>query len=174
MGNIFGKIFRIATFGESHGPAIGCVIDGCRRGSRFPSPIFRRSSTAAAPGRGRYPRSARSPDECKILSGVYEGKTLGTPICIVVENLDQRSGDYSEIAKVWRPSHADYTYDVKYGFRDPRGGGRSSARETIARVAAGAVARKIPRAPAFRCARGSRASTRFPCPPFPKPRRVRR
>lgn len=126
MGNIFGKIFRIATFGESHGPAIGCVIDGCRRGSRFPSPIFRRSSTAAAPGRARYPRSARSPDECKILSGVYEGKTLGTPICIVVENLDQRSGDYSEIAKVWRPSHADYTYDVKYGFRDPRGGGRSS------------------------------------------------
>ena len=143
MGNIFGKIFRIATFGESHGPAIGCVIDGCPAGIALSEPDIQAELDRRRPGQSSISTLRKEPDECKILSGVYEGKTLGTPICIVVENLDQRSGDYSEIAKVWRPSHADYTYDLKYGFRDPRGGGRSSARETIARVAAGAVARKI-------------------------------
>ena len=122
MGNIFGKIFRIATFGESHGPAIGCVIDGCPAGIALSEPDIQAELDRRRPGQSSISTLRKEPDECKILSGVYEGKTLGTPICIVVENLDQRSGDYSEIAKVWRPSHADYTYDVKYGFRDPRWG----------------------------------------------------
>ncbi len=143
MGNIFGKIFRVATFGESHGPAVGCVIDGCPAGIALSEADVQAELDRRRPGQSAISTLRKEPDRCKILSGVYEGKTLGTPICIVVENLDQRPGDYSEIAKVWRPSHADYTYDMKYGFRDPRGGGRSSARETIARVAAGAVARGV-------------------------------
>lgn len=143
MGNIFGKIFRVATFGESHGAAVGCVIDGCP--SRIPLSVedIQRELDRRRPGQSAVSTPRAESDACKILSGVYEGLTLGTPICVVVENCDQRSGDYSEIAKLWRPSHADFTYDAKYGLRDPRGGGRSSARETIGRVAAGAVARKI-------------------------------
>ena len=143
MGNIFGKIFRVATFGESHGAAVGCVIDGCPSRIPLSRKDIQRELDRRRPGQSAVSTPRAESDACKILSGVYEGLTLGTPICVVVENCDQRSGDYSEIAKLWRPSHADFTYDAKYGLRDPRGGGRSSARETIGRVAAGAVARKI-------------------------------
>ncbi len=143
MGNIFGKIFRVATFGESHGAAVGCVIDGCPSRIPLSGEDIQRELDRRRPGQSAVSTLRAESDACKILSGVYEGLTLGTPICVVVENCDQRSGDYSEIAKLWRPSHADFTYDAKYGLRDPRGGGRSSARETIGRVAAGAVARKI-------------------------------
>jgi len=143
MGNIFGKIFRVATFGESHGAAVGCVIDGCPSRIPLSREDIQRELDRRRPGQSAVSTPRAESDACKILSGVYEGLTLGTPICVVVENCDQRSGDYSEIAKLWRPSHADFTYDAKYGLRDPRGGGRSSARETIGRVAAGAVARKI-------------------------------
>lgn len=143
MGNIFGKIFRVATFGESHGAAVGCVIDGCPSRIPLSGEDIQRELDRRRPGQSAVSTPRAESDACKILSGVYEGLTLGTPICVVVENCDQRSGDYSEIAKLWRPSHADFTYDAKYGLRDPRGGGRSSARETIGRVAAGAVARKI-------------------------------
>lgn len=143
MGNIFGKIFRVATFGESHGAAVGCVIDGCPSRIPLSREDIQRELDRRRPGQSAVSTLRAESDACKILSGVYEGLTLGTPICVVVENCDQRSGDYSEIAKLWRPSHADFTYDAKYGLRDPRGGGRSSARETIGRVAAGAVARKI-------------------------------
>ena len=106
MGNIFGKIFRVATFGESHGPAIGCVIDGCPAGIALSEADVQAELDRRRPGQSAISTLRKEPDECKILSGLYEGKTLGTPICIMVENLDQRSGDYSEIAKVWRPSHA--------------------------------------------------------------------
>lgn len=143
MGNIFGKIFRVATFGESHGAAVGCVIEGCPSGIELSEADIQAQLDRRRPGQSTISTLRKESDTCRILSGVYEGKTLGSPICVMVENLDQRSGDYSEIAKLWRPSHADFTYDMKYGFRDPRGGGRSSARETIGRVAAGAVARKI-------------------------------
>lgn len=143
MGNIFGKIFRVATFGESHGAAVGCVIDGCPSRIPLSGEDIQRELDRRRPGQSAVSTFRAESDACKILSGVYEGLTLGTPICVIVENCDQRSGDYSEIAKLWRPSHADFTYDAKYGLRDPRGGGRSSARETIGRVAAGAVARKI-------------------------------
>ena len=143
MGNIFGKIFRVATFGESHGAAVGCVIDGCPSRIPLSREDIQRELDRRRPGQSAVSTPRAESDACKILSGVYEGLTLGTPICVVVENCDQRSGDYSEIAKLWRPSHADFTYDAKYGLRDPRGGGRSSARETIGRVAAGAVARKV-------------------------------
>lgn len=143
MGNIFGKIFRVATFGESHGAAVGCVIDGCPSRIPLSREDIQRELDRRRPGQSAVSTLRAESDACKILSGVYEGLTLGTPICVIVENCDQRSGDYSEIAKLWRPSHADFTYDAKYGLRDPRGGGRSSARETIGRVAAGAVARKI-------------------------------
>lgn len=143
MGNIFGKIFRVATFGESHGAAVGCVIDGCPSRIPLSGEDIQRELDRRRPGQSAVSTLRAESDACKILSGVYEGLTLGTPICVIVENCDQRSGDYSEIAKLWRPSHADFTYDAKYGLRDPRGGGRSSARETIGRVAAGAVARKI-------------------------------
>ena len=143
MGNIFGKIFRVATFGESHGAAVGCVIDGCPSRIPLSGEDIQRELDRRRPGQSAVSTLRAESDACKIFSGVYEGLTLGTPICVIVENCDQRSGDYSEIAKLWRPSHADFTYDAKYGLRDPRGGGRSSARETIGRVAAGAVARKI-------------------------------
>lgn len=143
MGNIFGKIFRVATFGESHGAAVGCIIDGCPSRIPLSGEDIQRELDRRRPGQSAVSTPRAESDACKILSGVYEGLTLGTPICVIVENCDQRSGDYSEIAKLWRPSHADFTYDAKYGLRDPRGGGRSSARETIGRVAAGAVARKI-------------------------------
>ncbi len=143
MGNIFGKIFRVASFGESHGPAVGCVVDGCPSGVELSESDIQKELDRRRPGQSAISTQRREADLCKILSGVYEGKTLGTPICVLVENLDQHSFDYSEIAKLWRPSHADFTYDAKYGRRDPRGGGRSSARETVGRVAAGAIAKKI-------------------------------
>jgi len=143
MGSIFGKIFRVATFGESHGAAVGCVIDGCPSMLDLSEGDIQRELDRRRPGQSALTTQRAEDDKCEILSGVFEGKTLGTPICVVVANKDQRSQDYAEIAKLWRPSHADFTYDMKYGVRDPRGGGRSSARETIGRVAAGAVARKV-------------------------------
>jgi len=130
------------SFGESHGPAIGCIIDGCPGGIPLSESDIQTELTRRRPGQSAVTTSRREDDKCKILSGVYQGKTLGTPICVIVENTDQHPQDYDAMASLWRPSHADYTYDIKYGHRDPRGGGRSSARETIARVAAGAVAKK--------------------------------
>ncbi len=143
MGNTFGRIFRIATFGESHGKSVGCVIDGCPSGIPLSESDIQPALDRRRPGQSAISTNRKESDTCSIESGVYEGKTTGTPICILVKNTDARPADYSEIAKLWRPSHADFTYDAKYGFRDPRGGGRSSARETIARVAAGEVARKV-------------------------------
>jgi len=143
MGNTFGKIFKVTTFGESHGAAVGCIIDGCPSMLALDETKIQAELNRRRPGQSDISTHRDETDKCKILSGVFEGKTLGTPICIMVENQDQHSSDYAEIAKLWRPSHADYTYDVKYGFRDPRGGGRSSARETIGRVAAGAVAKEF-------------------------------
>ena len=133
----------MATFGESHGAAVGCIIDGCPPRVELSESDIQAELDRRRPGQSDISTPRNEADACKILSGVYTGKTLGTPICILVENKDQHSADYDEIAKLWRPSHADFTYDAKYGIRDPRGGGRSSARETIGRVAAGAVAKKI-------------------------------
>ncbi len=143
MGSIFGRVFRVSTFGESHGAAVGCIIDGCPSMLELSSDDIQFQLDRRRPGQNSLTTPRDEADACEILSGVYEGKTLGTPICVVVRNKNQHSQDYSEIAKLWRPSHADFTYDAKYGLRDPRGGGRSSARETIGRVAAGAVARKF-------------------------------
>ena len=143
MGSVFGKIFRVSTFGESHGSGVGCVIDGCPSMLELSADDIQRELDRRRPGGNPLGTQRNEADACEIISGVYEGKTLGTPICILVRNKDQHSQDYSEIAKLWRPSHADFTYDMKYGLRDPRGGGRSSARETIGRVAAGAVAKKF-------------------------------
>jgi chorismate synthase len=140
MGNTFGEIFRITTFGESHGPAIGVVIDGCPAGLTLDLDFIRGQLSRRRPGQSRITTQRREDDDVRILSGVFEGTTTGTPIAMLIENQDQRSKDYSHIAESFRPSHADYTYQVKYGIRDYRGGGRSSARETAARVAAGAVA----------------------------------
>lgn len=133
----------MATFGESHGAAVGCIIDGCPPRVELSESDIQAELDRRRPGQSDISTPRNEADACKILSGVYTGKTLGTPVCILVENKDQHSADYDEIAKLWRPSHADFTYDAKYGIRDPRGGGRSSARETIGRVAAGAVAKKI-------------------------------
>ncbi len=143
MGSVFGKIFRVSTFGESHGAGVGCVIDGCPSLLDLSADDIQRELDRRRPGGNPLGTQRNEADACEIISGVYGGKTLGTPICILVRNKDQHSQDYSEIAKLWRPSHADFTYDMKYGLRDPRGGGRSSARETIGRVAAGAVAKKF-------------------------------
>lgn len=142
-GNTFGTLFTVTTFGESHGPAIGCVIDGCPPGLALSEADIQPELDRRKPGTSRHVTQRKEPDTVEILSGVYEGKTTGTPIALMIENTDQRSKDYSEIRDSYRPGHADYTYDVKYGIRDYRGGGRSSARETAARVAAGAVARKV-------------------------------
>jgi len=141
--NSYGHLFRISTFGESHGPAIGVIIDGCPAGVDFDESIIRLELDRRKPGQSRITTQRHEDESFKVLSGVFEGKTTGTPIAIVIENQDQRSKDYSHIKDSFRPSHADYTYDVKYGVRDYRGGGRSSARETAARVAAGAVARML-------------------------------
>lgn len=140
--NTFGKLFRVTTFGESHGPAVGCVIDGCPPGLEIDAAEIREQLERRATGRSRHTSQRRERDEVQILSGVFEGRTTGTPIALLVENTDARSRDYEEIARQFRPGHADYTYWKKYGIRDYRGGGRSSARETTMRVAAGAVARK--------------------------------
>jgi len=140
--NAFGKLFTVTTFGESHGPAIGCVIDGCPPGLALDAQEFRPDLERRATGRSRYTSQRREADEVEILSGVYEGRTTGTPIALLIRNTDQRSKDYGNIVETFRPGHADYTYWQKYGIRDPRGGGRSSARETTMRVAAGVVAKK--------------------------------
>ncbi|WP_164118318.1 chorismate synthase [Sphingorhabdus sp. Alg239-R122] len=141
--NSFGRIFRFTTWGESHGPALGVVVDGCPPALEISTDHIQPYLDARRPGQSKYTTQRREADEVKILSGVFEGKTTGTPISLMIENTDQRSKDYSEVAKAYRPGHADYSYDAKYGFRDYRGGGRSSARETAARVAAGAVARLV-------------------------------
>ena len=141
-GNTFGKLFTVTSFGESHGLALGCIIDGCPPGLELTEADLQGDLDRRKPGTSRHTTQRREADEVKILSGVFEGKTTGTPIGLVIENTDQRSKDYSKIASQFRPAHADYTYMHKYGVRDYRGGGRSSARETAMRVAAGAVARK--------------------------------
>ncbi len=143
MNNSYGQLFRISTFGESHGPAIGVVIDGCPAGLAIDESFIQSELDRRKPGQSKITTQRKEDDTFKILSGVFEGKSTGTPIAIVIENQDQRSKDYSHIAETFRPSHADFTYDVKYGVRDYRGGGRSSARETAARVAAGAIAKLI-------------------------------
>lgn len=142
-GNSFGKLFTVTSFGESHGPALGCIIDGCPPGLELSEADMQQDLDRRKPGTSRHTTQRREADEVKILSGVFEGKTTGTPIGLVIENTDQRSKDYSKISEQFRPAHADYTYMHKYGVRDYRGGGRSSARETAMRVAAGAVARKF-------------------------------
>ena len=139
--NTFGHVFRVTTWGESHGPALGCVVDGCPPGIKIDEAMLQHWLDKRKPGQNKYTTQRREPDQVRILSGVYEGKTTGTSISLMIENTDQRSKDYSEIAEKFRPGHADITYWQKYGIRDPRGGGRSSARETAARVAAGGVAR---------------------------------
>jgi chorismate synthase len=141
--NSFGRVFRFTTWGESHGPAIGAVVDGCPPGLALSEDWIQPFLDKRRPGQSRFTTQRREPDQVKILSGVFEGKTTGTPICAMIENIDQRSKDYGDVAQAYRPGHADYAYDAKYGFRDYRGGGRSSARETAARVAAGAIARLV-------------------------------
>ncbi|MCD1632806.1 chorismate synthase [Martelella mediterranea] len=147
--NTFGHMFRVTTWGESHGPALGCVVDGCPPGIAFTLSDIQTYLDRRKPGQSRFVTQRREADEVKVLSGVLPQEdgvtfiTTGTPISLMIENTDQRSKDYGEIARQYRPGHADYTYDVKYGLRDYRGGGRSSARETAARVAAGAIARKV-------------------------------
>lgn len=139
--NTFGRVLRFTTWGESHGPALGAVVDGCPPGLALSEGDIQPYLDARRPGQSKFTTQRQEPDAVRILSGVFEGRTTGTPISLMIENVDQRSKDYSEVAKAYRPGHADYAYDAKYGFRDYRGGGRSSARETAARVAAGAVAR---------------------------------
>ncbi|WP_308366663.1 MULTISPECIES: chorismate synthase [unclassified Microbulbifer] len=141
-GNTFGKLFCVTTFGESHGPALGCIVDGCPPGLEISEADIQLELDRRKPGTSRYTTQRREADQVKILSGVFEGKTTGTPIGLLIENTDQRSKDYANIAEQVRPAHADYTYWQKYGLRDYRGGGRSSARETAMRVAAGAIAKQ--------------------------------
>ncbi|WP_298091097.1 chorismate synthase [uncultured Sphingomonas sp.] len=141
--NTFGRLFRFTTWGESHGPALGAVVDGCPPGIPLAEADIQPWLDKRRPGTSRFTTQRREPDQVRILSGVFDGRTTGTPISLMIENVDQRSKDYSEVARAYRPGHADYAYDAKYGFRDYRGGGRSSARETAARVAAGAVARAV-------------------------------
>ena len=141
-GNTFGQAFTVTTFGESHGPALGAVVDGCPPGLELSEADLQGDLDRRRPGQSKYTTQRKEPDQVRILSGVFEGKTTGTSIGLAIENVDQKSKDYSDIKALYRPAHADYTYDAKYGIRDYRGGGRSSARETAMRVAAGAIARK--------------------------------
>ena len=141
-GNTFGLLFAVTNFGESHGPAIGCVIDGCPPGMTLSEADIQPDLDRRRPGTSKFVTQRNEPDSVEILSGVYQGKTTGTPICLLIKNTDQRSKDYGNILESFRPGHADYTYFQKYGLRDPRGGGRSSARLTAPMVAAGAVAKK--------------------------------
>ena len=141
--NTFGHLFRVTTWGESHGPAIGCVVDGCPPGIALSEADLQPWLDRRRPGQNRFVTQRREPDAVRILSGVFEGVTTGTPISLMIDNVDARSKDYGEIARQYRPGHADFTYQAKYGVRDHRGGGRSSARETAVRVAAGGVARKV-------------------------------
>jgi chorismate synthase len=142
-GNTFGKLFSVTSFGESHGPALGCVVDGCPPGLELAEADMQVDLDRRKPGQSRFTTQRREDDAVKILSGVFEGKTTGTPIGLLIENIDQRPKDYSKIKDQFRPAHADYTYWKKYGIRDYRGGGRASARETAMRVAAGAIAKKF-------------------------------
>ncbi len=141
-GNTFGKLFTVTSFGESHGPALGCIVDGCPPGMELSEQDIQPDLERRRTGTSRHTSQRKEPDQVRILSGVFDGRTTGTPIGLLIENEDQRSRDYEKIKDRFRPGHADYTYDQKYGFRDYRGGGRSSARETVMRVAAGAIARK--------------------------------
>ena len=141
--NTFGRVLRFTTWGESHGPALGAVVDGCPPGLALDEGAIQPFLDRRRPGTSKFTTQRQEPDAVRILSGTFEGKTTGTPISLLIDNVDQRSKDYSEVAKAYRPGHADYAYDAKYGLRDYRGGGRSSARETAARVAAGAVARLV-------------------------------
>lgn len=141
--NSFGHLFRVTTFGESHGPAIGCVIDGCPPNIEIDEAVIQADLDRRRPGTHAFVTQRREPDKARILSGVFEGRSTGAPIAILIENTDQRSKDYADIIATYRPGHADYTYDAKYGLRDHRGGGRASARETACRVAAGAIARLV-------------------------------
>ena len=141
-GNAIGKLFTVTSFGESHGPAIGCIVDGCPPGLELSPSDIQPYLDRRKPGTSRHTTQRREADVVEILSGVFEGRTTGTPIALIIHNTDQRSKDYSRIMDRFRPGHADYTYTHKYGVRDYRGGGRSSARETAMRVAAGAIARK--------------------------------
>ena len=141
--NSFGHLFRFTTWGESHGPAIGAVVDGCPPGLGLSEADIQPFLDRRRPGTSRFTTQRQEPDQVRILSGVFEGRTTGTPISLMIDNVDQRSKDYGDIAQAYRPGHADYAYDAKYGLRDHRGGGRSSARETASRVAAGAVARLV-------------------------------
>ena len=141
-GNTFGKLFCVTSFGESHGPAIGCIVDGCPPGLALSEADLQQDLDRRKPGTSRHTTQRREADQVRILSGVFEGRTTGTPIGLIIQNTDQRSKDYSDIARQFRPGHADYSYTQKYGVRDYRGGGRSSARETAMRVAAGGIAKK--------------------------------
>ena len=143
MSNAYGTLFKISSFGESHGPAIGVIVDGCPAGLEIDEAFIQAELDRRKPGQSKITTQRKEDDTFNILSGVFEGKSTGTPIALVIENQDQRSKDYSHIAETFRPSHADYTYEAKYGHRDYRGGGRSSARETAARVAAGAIAKLL-------------------------------
>ncbi|MFT5593226.1 MAG: chorismate synthase [Oceanicoccus sp.] len=142
-GNSFGKLFTVTTFGESHGVALGCILDGCPPGIEITEEEIQVELDLRKPGTSKFTTQRREPDQVKIMSGIFEGKTTGTPIGMIIENTDQRSKDYGDISQKFRPAHADYGYTQKYGFRDYRGGGRSSARETAMRVAAGAIAKKF-------------------------------
>jgi len=141
-GNTFGKIFCLTSFGESHGKALGCVVDGCPPGLKLDESDIQHDLNRRKPGKSKYTSQRKESDKVEILSGVFEGKTTGTPICLLIHNEDQRPKDYTEIKEKFRPGHADYAYTKKYGFRDYRGAGRSSARETVTRVAGGAIAKK--------------------------------
>src|SRR5947207_15795240 len=143
MGNTFGQLFRVTTFGESHGGGVGVVIDGCPPNVELSKAEIQSELDRRRPGQSKITTQRKEEDQCEILSGVFEGKTLGTPIAILVRNKDARPEDYFDIAEKFRPSHADFTYEAKYGIRNWQGGGRASARETIGRVAAGAAAKKI-------------------------------
>lgn len=142
-GNTLGRLFTLTTFGESHGPALGAIVDGCPPGIELEAPDLQRDLDRRKPGQSRYTTQRRETDEVEILSGTFEGRTTGTPIGLLIRNTDQRSRDYEKIKDRFRPAHADYTYERKYGIRDYRGGGRSSARETAMRVAAGAIAKRV-------------------------------
>lgn len=143
MGSSLGRLFRVTTFGESHGPALGCVVEGCPPRLPLDEAALARDLARRRPGQSDLTTPRREDDRPRLLSGVFEGRTTGAPIAVLIESVDQRPQDYAALAQVYRPSHADFTYDAKYGHRDPRGGGRASARETAARVAAGAVARRL-------------------------------
>ncbi|MBO9327180.1 MAG: chorismate synthase, partial [Roseiflexus sp.] len=142
-GNTFGKVFRLTTWGESHGPAVGCVVDGCPAGIEISEAFIQRELDRRRVGQSRVTSARQEPDQVQILSGVFEGRSTGAPISMLVFNADAKPGHYDAIKHLYRPGHADYTWDAKYGFRDWRGGGRSSARETIGRVAGGAIAKLL-------------------------------